>query len=177
MSIASSAEAALVAKRHIFAMLDVDGDGVISLPEYLSRPHRLAEALGLGAEEPRVRTSVAAHEEVYAAMDADDDGRVTFEEYAGWAGTDAFDASCRPALGSLFDLADADGDGCLDREEFTLLRSTLGNAEDRARAAFDVLDADGDGRVEREEYLDSIRTYVSQGASPMAETLHTGAGA
>ncbi|MEV7525397.1 EF-hand domain-containing protein [Streptomyces sp. NPDC091371] len=172
MSLAAGPDAALGAKRHIFAMLDVDGDGVISMPEYVSRPTRLAQALGLDVEEPAVMAAITAHEQLYAAMDADGDGRVTFEEYANWAGADTFDTSCRPALGSLFDLADADGDGHLDREEFTLLRSALGNAVERARAAFDVLDADGDGRVGREEYLGSIRSFVSQGASLMSETLH-----
>ncbi|GGV09258.1 EF-hand domain-containing protein [Streptomyces spectabilis] len=58
----------------------------------------------------------AAHERVYASMDAEGDGRVTLEEYAAWAGGPAFDEVCRPALGSLFDLAD--GDGRVSRDEY-----------------------------------------------------------
>ncbi|MGO4458360.1 EF-hand domain-containing protein [Streptomyces sp. M-16] len=167
----------LIAKRHIFTMLDVDGDGVISRHEYLSRPERAASAMGRGDDDPRVAVARTAHERVFASMDADGDGAVTFEEYAAWAGAEAFDEVCRQALGSLFDLADADGDGALDRAEFTRLREALGNPADNAGPAFDALDraAGGHGRVGREAYLASIRSYVTEGTSPMAEALHTAA--
>ncbi len=164
----------LTAKGHIFTMLDADGDGVISRQEYLGRLERAATALGRDGDDPLLATARAAHERVFASMDADGDNRVTFEEYATWAGAEAFDEVCRPALGSLFDLADADADGALGRTEFTRLRAALGNPADNAAKAFDALDTDGDGRVDRDEYLASIRTYVTDGASPMAETLHTG---
>ncbi|MCX5199105.1 EF-hand domain-containing protein [Streptomyces sp. NBC_00249] len=161
------------AKRHIFTMLDVDGDGVISRLEYLTRPERAAQALGRRGDDPLVAAARTAHQRVFASMDANGDGEVTFEEYAVWAGGEAFDAVCRRALGSLFDLADADADGALDREEFTRLRAALGNPADRAGSAFEALDADGAGYVGRDAYLDSIRTYVTEGASPMADALHT----
>ncbi|WP_251050525.1 EF-hand domain-containing protein [Streptomyces sp. ISL-86] len=169
-----TAPAALAAKGHIFTMLDVDGDGVISRQEYLVRPERAAAALGREGADPLVLAALAAHERVYASMDADGDGRVTFEEYAAWAGAEAFDDVCRQALGSLFDLADTDADGNLNRAEFTQLRAVLGNTPDNAETAFDALDTDGDGRIDRDEYLASIRAYVIEGASPMAEALHTG---
>lgn len=169
-----TASAATTAKSHIFAMLDTDGDGVISRQEYLARPARAATVLGRGAADPLVVAALAAHERVYAAMDADGDDRVTFDEYATWAGADTFDEVCRQALGSLFDLADTGTDGTLTRAEFTRLRVALGNTADNAGMAFDALDTDGDGRVERDEYLGSIRTYVTDGASPMNVALHTG---
>ncbi|MBT2442940.1 EF-hand domain-containing protein [Streptomyces sp. ISL-36] len=162
-----------IAKAHIFAMLDVDGDGAISREEYLTRPDRAAAASGRGSDDPLVAVARSAHERVYASMDANGDGRVTFEEYAAWAGAESFEKVCRPALGSLFDLADTDADGSLDRGEFTRLREALGNPADNAGAAFDALDADGDGRVDRDAYLASIRAYVTEGASGMAEALHT----
>ncbi|MFF8279830.1 EF-hand domain-containing protein [Streptomyces lateritius] len=161
------------AKAHIFAMLDVDGDGVVSRQEYLTRPARAAAVSGRGGDDPLVAAAHAAHERVYASMDADGDGRVTFEEYATWAGAESFEEVCRAALGSLFDLADTDADGALDRDEFTRLREALGNPADNAGAAFDALDTDSDGRVDREAYLASIRAYVTGGASGMAEALHT----
>ncbi|MFJ9811184.1 EF-hand domain-containing protein [Streptomyces sp. NPDC101158] len=169
------AAAAVTAKGHIFAMLDVDGDGVISRQEYLARPERAAAALGRSGDDPLVRAALVAHEQVYASMDADGDGKVTFDEYATWAGGATFDAVCRQALGSLFDLADTETVGALSRAEFTRLRVALGSTADNAEAAFDALDTDDDGRVDRDEYLSSIRSYVTDGASPMAEALHTGA--
>ncbi|MFH8612835.1 EF-hand domain-containing protein [Streptomyces sp. NPDC018029] len=163
----------ITAKRHIFSMLDVDGDGVISRQEYLARPERAARALGRADDDPLLSVARAAHEQVFASMDADRDGRVTFEEYEAWAGGEAFDEVCRPALGSLFDLADTDGDGHLDRAEFTELRHALGNPADNARAAFDALDEDGDGLIDRDAYLAQIRSFVTDGSSSMAQALHT----
>jgi Ca2+-binding EF-hand superfamily protein len=164
----------IAAKRNIFAMLDVDGDGSISRQEYLARPERAAAALGHDDGDPLVSTARTAHERVYASMDADNDGKVTFAQYAAWAGADAFDDVCRQALGSLFDLADADADGALSRTEFIRLREALGNPAGNTQAAFDALDTDGDGLIDRDAYLASIRAFVTDGTSPMAEALHDG---
>lgn len=164
----------ITAKGNIFAMLDVDGDGVISRQEYLTRPERAAAALGRHRTDPLVSTALTAHERVFASMDADGNGEVTLDEYSAWAGAEAFDDVCRQALGSLFDLADTDADGRLGRADFTRLREALGNPAEHAGKAFDALDTDGDGLVDRDEYLASIRVYVTDGASPMAEALHDG---
>ncbi|MFI8931771.1 EF-hand domain-containing protein [Streptomyces sp. NPDC053474] len=151
-------------QHRIFATLDVDGDGAITRAEYLGRVDRVAAAAGRSAEHPVVAASRAAHEAVFADMDGDGDGRVTFDEYRSWVGHDAFERSCRPALGSLFDIADADGH--LNRQEFTRPRTAAGNAESGVDAAFDALDTDRDGLVERGAYLAGIHDFVTHGSSP-----------
>ncbi|MFG2342026.1 EF-hand domain-containing protein [Streptomyces yangpuensis] len=161
------------AKQRIFAMLDRDGDGAVSRSEYLARVDRAAAAAGRGTDDPVVHAARAAHEAVFADMDADHDGRVTFEEYRTWAGHDAFERSCRPALGSLFDVADHDADGRLTRKEFTRLRMASGNTEADAGQAFDDLDSDGDGLIERDDYLAGIHDYVTTGSSPMEAAYRT----
>lgn len=161
-------------QHRIFAMLDVDGDGAVTHAEYLARVDRVALAMGRDAHHPVVATSRAAHEAVFQDMDANHDGRVTFEEYRSWVGHDAFERSCRPALGSLFDIADSDADGHLDRDEFIRMRSAAGNEETGADAAFDALDTDGDGLIDRDAYLAAIRTFVTMGDSPMAAAYGTG---
>lgn len=161
------------AKQRIFAMLDRDGDGAITHTEYLGRVDRAAAAMGRRADDPVVHAARTAHEEVFADMDADSDGRVTWEEYRDWAGHDAFERSCRPALGSLFDVADHNDDGRLTREEFTRLRVASKNAPADAEQAFDDLDTDGDGYVDRDDYLAGIHDYVTTGASPMAAAYRT----
>ncbi|MFF5536603.1 EF-hand domain-containing protein [Streptomyces cinerochromogenes] len=160
-------------QHRIFAMLDVDGDGAITQAEYVARVDRVASATGRDAHDPLVTASRAAHEAVFADMDANRDGRVTFEEYRAWVGDEAFERSCRPALGSLFDVADADADGRLNREEFTRLRRAAGNTETDAEAAFDNLDTDHDGFIDRDAYLEGIRDFVTGGTSPMAAAYGT----
>lgn len=160
------------AKGRVFVMLDADGDGVISQQDYLSRTERVALATGRKADDPLVVTARASGERAWASMDADGDGRVTFEEYAAWAGAEAFESVCRGTLAALFDLADADEDGALDRSEFTALREALGNPAGNADAAFDALDSDGDGRVVRDDYLESIRAHVIGEGSPMGDALY-----
>ncbi|MFD7341278.1 EF-hand domain-containing protein [Streptomyces violascens] len=162
-----------IAKRRIFAMLDADGDGIVSKHEYLARTKHVVAATGRTEDDPQVIAARLAGEQAWASMDASGDGDMTFDEYAAWAGPEAFDSVCEPTLGALFDLADTDADGTLTRSEFTVLREALGNPVGNAHAAFDALDADADGRISREEYLASIREHVTGEGSPMGEALYS----
>lgn len=152
--------------------MDGDGDGVIAAYDYLSRIDRTVLATGRTEDDPLVVTARAEGRKAWAAMDANDDGKLTFDEYNAWVGADEFDNICRFALGSLFDLVDADGDGALDKAEFMMLRTALNNPPGNAAAAFDALDTDGDGRVGRAAYLASIRAYIVGDGSPMGEALY-----
>lgn len=158
------------AKRCIFTMLDTDGDGILTQAEYLARVDRAAAACDRDPHHPLVAAARAAHHEVFRQMDGDHDGAVTYDEYRDWAGHDAFEESCRPALGSLFDLADHDGDGHLTRAEFTRLRAATGNSPDGADTAFTALDTHGRGTVARSDYLAAIHDFLTTGHSPMADT-------
>ncbi|WP_317453779.1 EF-hand domain-containing protein [Streptomyces sp. CBMA152] len=162
-----------LAKRRVFAMLDADGDGIVSRHEYLARTKHVVAATGRKEDDPLVIAARVAGEQAWASMDANGDGGVTFDEYAAWAGDEAFASVCAPTLGALFDLADADADGALTRSEFTVLREALGNPADHAHAAFDALDTDGDGRISREQYLASIRDHVTGEGSPMGDALYS----
>ncbi|KNB50671.1 calcium-binding protein [Streptomyces caatingaensis] len=153
-------------------MMDADGDGVISAHDYLSRIDRVVRATGRTEDDPLVKAARAHGRTAWETMDADGDGRLTFGAYDAWVDGDKFDNVCRFALGSLFDLVDADGDGALDRAQFTTLRTALNNPPDNAGAAFDALDTDGDGRVGRAAYLAAIRAYVVGDNSPMGEVLY-----
>ncbi|MEX2981251.1 EF-hand domain-containing protein [Streptomyces sp. C36] len=158
--------------RRVFAMMDADGDSVISAHDYLSRIDRAVRATGRTEDDPLVAIARAEGLKAWGVMDANADGLLTFEEYDAWVDGDKFDNICQFALGSLFDLVDTDGDGALDRTEFTTLRTALNNPPGNAAAAFDALDTDGDGRVARAAYLAAIRAYVVGESSPMGETLY-----
>ncbi|WP_229922764.1 EF-hand domain-containing protein [Streptomyces morookaense] len=158
--------------QRVFAMMDRDGDGVISAHDYLSRIDRVVQATGRPEDDPLVATARAEGLKAWGTMDADGDGRLTFAEYDAWVDGDKFDNICQYALGSLFDLVDADGDGALDRAEFTTLRTALNNPPGNAGAAFAALDTDGDGLVARDAYLAAIRAYIVGDDSPMGEALY-----
>ncbi|MEV4740166.1 EF-hand domain-containing protein [Streptomyces sp. NPDC049555] len=160
------------AKARVFAMLDADGDGVISRKEYLARTENVVRATGRRPDDPLVAAARSAGARAWASMDADGDGGVTFEQYAAWAGAEAFDTVCRPTLGLLFDLADTDGDGTVDRTQFLALREALGNPAGNAEAAFEALDTDGDGRITRAAYLAGIRAHVTGEGSAMGAALY-----
>ncbi|MFJ9776740.1 EF-hand domain-containing protein [Kitasatospora sp. NPDC101157] len=159
-------------KGRVYAMLDTDGDGIASRHDYFVRIERARQATGRTHDDPLVIAAQATGERAWAAMDANGDGVMTYEEYVAWVDADKFDNVCRYALGALFDLADADQDGALDRSQFTALRRALNNRADNADAAFDALDTDGDGRVSRTEYLASIRAFVTGDGSPMGDALY-----
>ncbi|GAA0435300.1 EF-hand domain-containing protein [Streptomyces luteireticuli] len=164
--------AATVARARVFAMMDADGDKVITRHDYLSRIDRAVSAAGRTEDDPLVVVARTEGLKAWGAMDANGDDKLTFDEYDAWVGADKFDNVCRFALGSLFDLVDADGDGALDKAEFTMLRTALNNSAENAAAAFDALDTDGDGRVRRDAYLASIRAYIVGDSSPMGEVLY-----
>lgn len=158
--------------RRVFAMMDTDGDSVITAHDYLSRIERTVTATGRTQNDPLVITAWAEGRKAWAAMDANADGRLTFDEYDAWVDGDKFDHICRSALGALFDLADTDSDGTLDKTQFTALRTALNNPPDNAQAAFDALDADHDGRITRDAYLAAIRAYIVGDTSPMGNALY-----
>ncbi|MGI5341783.1 EF-hand domain-containing protein [Streptomyces sp. CA-181903] len=164
--------AATAARERVFAMMDADGDRVVTRHDYLSRIDRTVRATGRTEDDPLVVAARAEGARAWGAMDADGDGRLTFDEYAAWVDAEKFDTICRFALGALFDLADADADGALDAGEFTALRTALNNSSENAAAAFDALDTDRDGRVSRTAYLAAIRAYVVGESSPMGEVLY-----
>ncbi|MEI2384590.1 EF-hand domain-containing protein [Breoghania sp. JC706] len=103
-----------------FAVIDANGDGVISADE-----------------------AAANAESVFAAMDADDDGALTKEEFMavrmgpqmGW--NQARQNARQTAKADRFAVMDADGDGKVAKADFIAA----------AKARFQKADTDKDGKV------------------------------
>src|ERR1041384_12402 len=98
--------------------------------------------------------------------DANDDGRISPLE-CGMAFTKfalekprAFEAAYTSFVDTLMSMADRDGDGRLDRQEFqTWIVTDFHLSEQDASVAFDKLDTNGDGRVTRNEIFAALREY------------------
>lgn len=133
----------------LFALFDSSGDGVITAAEVEQVSMALAAILSV-SERDALRRLTASH------------GAVSRSEFLRWA-------QQQPGLGThqllreLFALVDADGSGCLSREELAVMLALLqpadapaatpADAPSAAQELLERLDLDGDGRIRVDEFL------------------------
>ena len=109
-----------------FKGLDRDGDGVLSLSEFLAE-RQGAEAIRKGTD-------------VFAILDQDHDGKLTLAEFTN-----------RPPRAQFRELDD-DGDGYLNFKEFW--RGTMSSASQKqVERTFRALDKDHDNRISFDEFI------------------------
>ncbi|MFC7302612.1 EF-hand domain-containing protein [Streptomyces monticola] len=153
-----------------FKTYDTDGDGSIDRTDFETAVDRLGEAFGHkpdSAPLSRLRElALGLWAHLARVADTNQDGRISETEYkaafaAGLLETpESFDAGYVPFLDALMDIADADGDGKLTREEQVRWTGALMNLpEPDAREVFGRLDKDMDGLLDREELLEAIREF------------------
>lgn len=151
----------------VFAVVDLDGNGVISWEDFATMARGVGREFGLGGESTEVRALVEAYREVWGyicgAADSDADGVVGKAEFrraheAGRLSTGELLEKWLVASGCSFDLADRDGDGYLDGDEFSGIYRGAGITDPTvARIAFAAMDVDGDGRLDRAELVANVR--------------------
>lgn len=158
----------------IFALLDVDADGVITFDDLAALGIRACEQLRIAgsAQAGAILDRYASWwEQLRAGCDADGDGRVSRAEFAqvllSAAGGDrqGFYGQRIGKLVSLFaDALDADGDGFIEPTEYlALFGAAPGLDPQMVEAAFERLDADGDGRISREEFQAGVAQAFRSG--------------
>lgn len=108
----------------MFSEMDSNGDGVVSKGEY-----------------------VDFYSRQFDAMDANKDGKLTLDEMNAGHKM-ATDNSATSHLDILFNAADTNHDGYLDRKE--------AEAMPMLSMYFDEVDANKDGKVTRQEYFDAM---------------------
>ncbi|WP_436498838.1 EF-hand domain-containing protein [Actinokineospora sp. HUAS TT18] len=162
-----------------FQVWDYDGNGVIEQVDFVRRGRRLAVGLGfsVGSPEHQVihETFVQQWDALAGAADTDADGKITEPEYVAAFTSlivehpEAFDELYAPLIRLTMQLADADGDGGLDRAEWlNWATGYLGQSADEAGASFELLDHNGDGKVSTEEAQKGIREFYL-GTDPNAD--------
>merc|ERR1719187_532067 len=140
----------------IFSLGDSDGDGEVSLQEFVALMSPSAsEILG------KLRSTFKSIQDVkttFKRIDTDNDGLLSKQEMLSSSGS-KYD---QEEVNAIFALGDVNGDGALDMGEFiglmypsateviSKLSSSFKNIDD-VKSAFKMLDADGDGSNTRQE--------------------------
>ncbi len=155
-----------------FDYLDRDGNGVLTEADHVLMGQGVAHGLGHGPGSPEEHAVIDAYlriwRDLHLPMDADGDGRISREEFIASTSALADDAvRADEVLGGLAeriaDLADRDGDGELDLEEYTafIRGQAPGLSPEEVGEAFGHLDRDGDGRLTRAELRAAVIEYFT----------------
>lgn len=153
-----------------FATFDLDDNGFVEWTDFERGVHQLGAAFGHDSGSPPLKRlhdlSRQLWDHLAKVADADNDGRISETEYkAAFAAgllesPGSFEAGYVPFLDAIMEIADTDGDGVLNRDEYVKWSGAmLGLDAEVAAGVFARLDADGDGRVTRQQVLEAIRVY------------------
>lgn len=153
-----------------FKTFDTDGDGFIEREDFELSVHRLGEKFGLAPNDENVQRlralSLGLWQHLSSVADVDGDGHISPADYKsafaqGLLETEeSFDAVYLPFLKAIMPIADPNGDGRLNVDEYIGWTGSLMNLpETDARDIHRRLDTDNDGYVTTDDLLDAIREF------------------
>ncbi|WP_194833223.1 EF-hand domain-containing protein [Nocardia sp. XZ_19_369] len=153
-----------------FETFDFDGDDRVERSDFENSARALAEEFGHEPDSPAaqelLRLSLQLWGRLASAGDVNIDGSVDLAEYKeafaeGLLVTEeSFEQGYRPFLEAIMAIADVDGDGKLNAEEYVRWTGTLMHLPaDDARENHRRLDTDGDGFVTTDDLLQAIHDY------------------
>ena len=144
--------------RSLFDDTDKDGDGYLSLDEMRNSKQRFSPEMSvlpvMIAHEVSSKLFADRHEALEEALEEATETAMSFHVASS---IDGIPLVNRGLPGSNFDIADADGDGLLTREEFDSRRER--SREHMIEGRLRALDVNGDGYVEFNEYATALEHY------------------
>ncbi|WP_425832460.1 EF-hand domain-containing protein [Streptomyces fractus] len=155
-----------------FTMLDADGDGALVSDDLTTLAGKLAAAFGLVGSPKATRLHDAfalIWEQDLRHMDADGNGSIDPAEFrdgmrraADGEHRAAFLTRLNEMVAAWMDIADTDGNGVVDLDEFTTMYThTLGADPGDLATAFARLDLDGNGSLDADEIRRATEEYYT----------------
>jgi Ca2+-binding EF-hand superfamily protein len=167
---------------HGFRHLDADGDGVLTEHDHVLMGESVATSLGYSEGSLQQQRIIDAYltiwRDLHLPFVPPGAAGISKEQFATSTRTLSSDpALAQATVGALaeafLDIADDDGDGALNGDEFYHFQhGHFPNlSREDAAAAFATLDADGDGLVSGEEFVAAIVEYWTS-SDPAARGNH-----
>ncbi|XVS62116.1 EF-hand domain-containing protein [Actinosynnema sp. CA-299493] len=146
-----------------FATFDRDHDGRVTVDDFEAMARSVLLTFGLPPESAKGRELMAGARAFFTGLaevaDADDDGAITESEFVSAAqdrlrdNPGGFAVIVRPWAEAVVSVADANGDGTVDLEEWERTLCAMGAAPHAAAEQAAHVDSDGDGVVSVAEVL------------------------
>lgn len=161
-----------------FRTFDHDRDGVITAADFEAMALSILTEFGvlLDSSKGVALLDGARHywEGLSGRLDTDLDAQVTEEEFIEASKTellgnpDGFTEIIRPWAEAVIAIADTDGDGMVDLNEWGRMLRTMGGNDVAVRRRLQALDANQDGQVSLDEVLATARDFYTTD-QPMAD--------
>ncbi|NER22296.1 MAG: hypothetical protein F6J96_16665 [Symploca sp. SIO1C2] len=151
-----------------FKLMDVNGDGFLSLSDYEEIANRLIELQGNSSDPEAIRTLFynLFQNMIAGGASVDANTKITEEEAVANAAKAVSVLQSAPEVGRqknevFFDIIDTNNSGEISREEYRKYIAVYsgGDQPERADQAFDSIDTDGNGSITREEFVDGHMGY------------------
>jgi Ca2+-binding EF-hand superfamily protein len=153
---------------HMFALLDLDGDGRLEQRDYVGRVEALARLRGWSRDsavyQRNLGHALEEWENLCESADTNQDGRVTLDEFLRFGATylddrDAVRSWARGDVQLLFDAIDTDSDGRISIDEYRVYLEVYGADASAAETFFAHADLDEDGRITRAEMAHAFEEF------------------
>jgi Ca2+-binding EF-hand superfamily protein len=152
-----------------FKLWDANGDGVVDRSDYEAEARRILASFQEPESSPKAKAVISAYQNMWniaaqqggvgqdGGLDPEQFHRISTEAMID-KGEAGFAQVLQPCIQAVADLCDEDGDGQVDREEFSRWLNAVGVTADPA-SLFDQLDTNGSGMLTTDELVQAVKNY------------------